>query len=536
MKTITKLLYIEVDEEVTDLVDRLRTLQDEAAVTFVVPDRARALQSPMSFRLLKRYAEAYGKHVNLVSPDPRLQALALESGFSAYPSLEAYDAGSEVHRAADAEPAPVSAAPVAVAAAVAAPPAVETVTRTRTADVVSAPARIRPAQPPPGGGRALPPRDLRPFYAAGAGIVGVLAVVFLALFVPTADVRITVTGTLLKTDMQLIGMQNPVAGTVDHFPTQVITSTASQTLQGSATGQKQIPATTASGQAVFTLHCMDPTCLGANLPAGLTVKTADNKEFRVPNGKGTAIYGRNGSATLPVVAVNTGASSNVAAKTVTIIEGNDHPDELTVTNPQAMAGGADQRVATVIQQSDLDVVKASLATQLNPKVQDDLTSQAKGKHLVPADQPKVDVTTDHQLGEETSTFNLTMTVSATGVVFDNAVVTRLLQDALKAKVPYGSELTGDQAKITFDVAQATNDGNVTLNGHASGYTVIVFSQPAIRAHIKGHSPSSARAFLEGLPNVVDVSLVQNPIGFPWLPLFSSHIRIQIQEVTGTAAS
>src|SRR5437660_12075710 len=118
MKTLTKLLYVEVDEEVTDLVDRLRGLADEEAVTFVVPERARSLQSPMSFRLLKRYADAYGKHVNLISPDPRLQALALESGFSAYPSLSAYDAGSEVHRpqAAAGEGVQEPASTVAVAA------------------------------------------------------------------------------------------------------------------------------------------------------------------------------------------------------------------------------------------------------------------------------------------------------------------------------------------------------------------------------------------------------------------------------------
>ena len=100
MKTLAKLLYVEADEEITDLVDRLRDLSLEDEVTFVVPDRARALQSAMSFRLLKRYADSYGKRVNLVSGDPRLQAMSLEAGFMAYPSLAAYDSGTEVHQPA----------------------------------------------------------------------------------------------------------------------------------------------------------------------------------------------------------------------------------------------------------------------------------------------------------------------------------------------------------------------------------------------------------------------------------------------------
>ncbi|HEX3630597.1 MAG TPA: hypothetical protein VHW91_09010, partial [Candidatus Dormibacteraeota bacterium] len=102
MKTLAKLLYVEGDEEITDLVDRLRDLSLEDEVTFVVPDRARALQSAMSFRLLKRYADSYGKKVNLVSADPRLQAMALEAGFTTFPSTAAYDGGTQVH-----QPAPV---------------------------------------------------------------------------------------------------------------------------------------------------------------------------------------------------------------------------------------------------------------------------------------------------------------------------------------------------------------------------------------------------------------------------------------------
>jgi hypothetical protein len=91
MNPSPKLLYVETDEEVTDLVDRLRELPDQPDVTFVIPERARALQSPMSFRLLKRYAEAYGKRVNVISADSRVQNLSMESGFAAFPDFKAYD-------------------------------------------------------------------------------------------------------------------------------------------------------------------------------------------------------------------------------------------------------------------------------------------------------------------------------------------------------------------------------------------------------------------------------------------------------------
>jgi hypothetical protein len=124
MKTLAKLLYVEADEEITDLVDRLRDLSLEDEVTFVVPERARALQSAMSFRLLKRYADSYGKRVNLVSSDSRLQAMAMEAGFIAYPTLAAYDSGTEVHQPGSvAEPQAVATATAAPApAAITLPP------------------------------------------------------------------------------------------------------------------------------------------------------------------------------------------------------------------------------------------------------------------------------------------------------------------------------------------------------------------------------------------------------------------------------
>ncbi|HKV31385.1 MAG TPA: hypothetical protein VJT14_10270, partial [Candidatus Dormibacteraeota bacterium] len=156
MKTLAKLLYVEADEEITDLVDRLRDLSLEDEVTFVVPERARALQSPMSFRLLKRYADSYGKRVNLVSSDPRLQTMSLEAGFTAFPSLAAYDRGTEVHSPdLVAEPPSVATAGAPVAA-VTTPPApqaiapqrgVATLDRPRQTSVVSSPPR-RQALPP----------------------------------------------------------------------------------------------------------------------------------------------------------------------------------------------------------------------------------------------------------------------------------------------------------------------------------------------------------------------------------------------------
>jgi hypothetical protein len=130
---------------------------------------------------------------------------------------------------------------------------------------------------------------------------------------------------------------------------------------------------------------------------------------------------------------------------------------------------------------------------------------------------------------------VTIKVAGDGVAFDDKIVKQMLKAALVRKIPQGSQLTNN-VTTTYDAIDATADGHITLNGHASGFTTPVFLDAAIRAHLKGMSPDRAHAFLQSLPNVVDARVTQSPYGLPWLPLFSSRITLKIQEVSSNSSS
>ncbi|MDQ6885350.1 MAG: baseplate J/gp47 family protein, partial [Candidatus Dormibacteraeota bacterium] len=449
MKTLAKLLYVEADEEITDLVDRLRDLSLEDAVTFVVPDRSRALQSPMSFRLLKRYADSYGKHVNVISGDPRLQALSLETGFSAYPSLLAYDSGAEVHRPGLVEgDDPTSAAPAALAA-----PAP---LRRREAPVISGP----PKRPAPAAVKANPPsfRNYRP-YLIGAAVIGVLGLLALVLYVPTATATLSVRGTPVATDFQLIGAPGTAIGSRDHFTTQALHSSQSQTVQGTATGQKSIPAQPSGGTVIFTDNCIF-LCVGGTktIGAGTTVSTNDGKHYRTQ--KTVSLASPSGRVSVAVLAAQPGPDGNTAKDTIVAID-NNRDFNLSVDNPDATSGGADPRTATVVQQADLDSIATAYAKDTTPKVQADLTTKAAGLHMVPVGNGvQATVTADHKLGDELQSpfnFNVTVAVAGDAVAFDEKAVKSLLHDAIAHKVPPGSQLT-ENPKLTYDPVNATADG------------------------------------------------------------------------------
>jgi Baseplate J-like protein len=543
VKTLAKLLYVEADEEITDLVDRLRDLSLEDEVTFVVPERARALQSAMSFRLLKRYADSYGKKVNLVSADPRLQAMSLEAGFMAYPSLSAYDSGTEVHQptpvdepfaAATTTPVVTQAPAQARSQLTGGPTGVATMDRPRQAPVISGPPKAKPPTPSPSASSGPPLRVYRP-YLIGAGVLAVLGLLFGILYAPTATATLTVAGTPLKTDITLLGAAGTAAGSPDHFATQPVHAEQSQTLPGTPTGQKQIAAVAATGQVVFRVYCQGFFCPSGtvNVPSGTQVSTSDGKNYVTQ--RSVNVPAPQGSATAPIVAVQAGAGANTNSHTITTINQNQN-DFLSVDNPDAVTTGADARTATIIQQSDLDSPKDAYAKDAVPQVTDQLNSKAQGKKLVLVGSGvQASVTADHKVGEEVNGFTVTIKVAGDGVAFDDKTVKDMLKSALQRKVPQGSQLTTDKIALSYDPIDATADGHITLNGHASGFYTPVFLDNNIRSHVKGMSPTAARAFLQSLPNVVDARVVQSPFGLPWLPLFSSRITLKIQEVASTSS-
>jgi hypothetical protein len=543
VKTLAKLLYVEADEEITDLVDRLRDLSLEDEVTFVVPERARALQSAMSFRLLKRYADSYGKRVNLVSSDPRLQAMSLEAGFTSYPSLAAYDRGTEVHSpelggepAADAAvPAGGAPAPPTNAQAVASQRGVATLDRPRETSVISAPPRRQVPAPGKPVASGPPLGSYRP-YLIGAAVLVVVGLLIGILYLPTATATVSVQGTPLKADVTLLGAPGTTTGSPDHFTTQAVHASQTQTFPGTPTGQNPIPAQASIGEVTFTESCVFLCDSGTtSIPVGTSVSTSEGKRYTTT--KPGSVASPRGSATIPVKAVSAGPDGNTGAHTITNIDRN-RDFNLSVDNSQATSGGADPRTATVIQQSDIDSIRDVYAKDAVPQVTDQLNGKAQGQKLVLVGSGvQTTATADHKVGEEVPGFTITIKVAGDGVTFDEKAVQQMLKAFLQRKVPQGSQLTTNGTTIKYDPpTDATADGHVTLNGHLSGFYTPIFLEPAIRSHLKGMSPTKGRAFLQSLQNVVDARVTQSPFGLPWLPFFSSRITLKIQEVSSSSTS
>jgi baseplate J-like protein len=491
----------------------------------------------MSFRLLKRYADSYGKRVNLVSGDTRLQSMALEAGFSAYPTLAAYDVGTEVHQpGAVAEPQPAPAAGVQAGSQVTGGPrGVATLDRPRESSVISGTPRKTPPPPSRPASSGPPLRSYRPYLIA-AGVVVVLGLIAGIVYLPTANATLLVSGTPIKQDVTLLGVPGAGSSSGNQFVTQAIHAEDSQTLPGVPTGQKQIDAVKATGQVTFTASCNGFACT-IPIRAGTDVSTGSGKHYLTQKAATVqSSFISSGTVTVPVAAMDGGVAGNTDSDTVRYVNNNNPDGLLSVDNKDAISGGADARTATIIQQSDIDSIKDAYSRDAIPKVTDQLNSKGQGlKLILVGNGVQATVTSDHKVGEEVPGFTVTIKVAGNGVAFDEKVVTQMLKSALERKISQGSQLTSN-VTTTYEAIDATADGHITLNGHVSGFYTPVFLQTAIRGHLKGMSPAKAHAFLQSLPNVVDARVTQSPYGLPWLPLFSSRITLKIQEVSNNSSA
>ena len=81
-----KALYLEPDEEITSVVDRLKEIDDEE-VAIVVPKRAGLLQSIVNLKLLRYQAEQMKKKISLVTTDKTGRNLASAVGLTVHQKL-----------------------------------------------------------------------------------------------------------------------------------------------------------------------------------------------------------------------------------------------------------------------------------------------------------------------------------------------------------------------------------------------------------------------------------------------------------------
>ena len=99
----TSPIYVETEEEIPELVERLRRYNGEDTM-LVLPMRSRIGQSRFNFQLLRNYSAQLGKRVTVVCDDPAVQKMASETGFPVFGAVG--PEGQGIPSEAEAAPPP----------------------------------------------------------------------------------------------------------------------------------------------------------------------------------------------------------------------------------------------------------------------------------------------------------------------------------------------------------------------------------------------------------------------------------------------
>ena len=584
---MSKVLYVEPDDEITDLVEKIRRSGEENELVFVLPHRGNVLQSPLNLRLLQQYSRSFVKTTAIVSGDPRVQSLAKGAGFPTYASVQAYERGVQVvrpHRVAEPSPgddeetigagagagfgagagagaaaglagdgmAPVGSR-MAGAATVSEPAWAPTPERERTPAPPS-----RSAGPPPrrpGGPMPLPrnARDRRRAYYYGAGALVLVGILLLFLVQPSATVTLTLAATPISTNNPIQGTTDTnLANSPDHVLTVVETADEMQNFQAKPTGQKTLPATSANAQLVMQTDLKNVADF--TVPKATEFDTNTTPQLKFLATADTVVHfgpmdpttGTASSNPIPVGDATAEGSGNVGANTITQWPNNPcgpngpykdicSPSDLTVANPQPASGGADAKQVVTASKSDIDgwtnQIK-QLQNTLTGKVKQDMQSKAGSDHVPAVDPGNSGVTITNDItplpkqDDQYQPTQITVTIHGKAAYYNPADVQRIVKADLGALVPQGEALAERPNIGEPKITQASDDGTVIFSATGSGYAQPIIDVQGLKSQFAGKSDGDVRSLArEKISQLLDVTIQKSAFHLWFLPFFSGRITI-----------
>jgi hypothetical protein len=509
----TNPIYVETEEEIPELVERMRRYRGDDTM-LVLPMRSRIGQSRFNFQLLRNYAARMGKRVTVVCDDPAVQKMASESGFPVFGAVGPMGEGI----ASEPEQAP---------------PPRKWWQRRIVAPVthvgVSAPTRLLTKTAT----EVKPGRVLLYLVAAVLLLVGLVGA---AIFVPSASV------TLIAQAQPFSQRDVEIQAQPGKPPIRVRVSVISRSdSQGfKTTGVKQVQLAPAFGVVTYSNGMSQPICPHAGCTdAGLTVlrgqrlRNTNNIVFAQTSGNVVVPWG--GTARANVQAVIPGAAGNVGGNTITTLEPNDFPG-LTVTNPQATGGGADASSTPQMTETDFDAARAQLEAQLHQAIAQVLaagvlTGEKLSENIV-YNAPQFN--TDHQPNDTVASFSGTMTVVGEGDYYFDSDVSKAFQMYLTQRVPNDQQLlTESGIQTTYRLLSASKGGNLTFVGSATAYIAAKLDEAKVRAQIVGRPVTAAKIYLQSL-GVKSVTIKELPMTLPLMPVLSKRIAIHYVVEQGVA--
>lgn len=582
-----ELIYVESDEEITAIIDRLHTTGG-APVRLVVPKGALVLQSLVSLKLLKREADKLDKPIALVSQDPIALHLGEQADITVFAKPKDRDpvfrSRGTAHAVKTYHQERAAKQEDDESTATVHQPKEQPATKSHRGEIEEAPGGIRvhyyedraaefdPDQPPaavpetsedaadmPVEEIALPALAathrsvdhlIRPRRRAGgwrrAGIIFLTLVLIAAtgyiLFIelaPRATVAVTFSTQPLDQTVKVTASTkassvDPAAGTIP-----------AQTFQASVEADKTIPATgtkDAGTKATATLNLFnywDST--PQVLPAGTQFVASDGTTFisaaaaTIPGAQTTLTQGQvlttPGKTTVDITATANGSASNGKTGKFTIPSIPAVRQSKIYGEPVAPTAGGVSKQVTVVSQTDLDNLKQSVETALSASAKTQLAQKATGERIV---DEAIQLSNENDqfsatVGDQADTLKLTATATATGLAFKDSDLNQAAVAVLGRAIPSARTLIlRDSDTVAVKGEQLdTTAGTVIIDAHFVTRTALIVDPNSLINQVIGQSIGAAKQLLQQSPEVTNVAISSRPSWLKTMPRRASQIKLVV---------
>lgn len=521
MAVTPKTIYLEIDEEVTSVIDKIRKTEF-TDIVLVVPKDASISQSVVNLKLIKRKAEELNKNVSLVTQDKVARNLAGKVG------LATAATAAEMPKMAAAGVPEESAGPLeetneVILDKTAVPHEPEELTVVEGEDVQEEVEMHEDVDQKVADktGSLAPKFPWKWVALVGTIVLGALLVLGL-VYLPRAKATIYVAAEKKPLSLNFSGDKDVKLDTGKVIiPTQIVEVTKEQGKKYPATGKKD-----AGTKATGSLNISNLT--GADLTLA-TFSPKDRPDLVFIADVPVSVKGDGTPTKINVTAANPGDQYNgFVGKQFFAVKYND--PLLTAASLAGMAGGTTKQV-TVVSQGDVNSAKDALAKEVGDTVTAEFNSKSSELKII-EDTKKSEIVSSSaspDVNAEATEFTMTVKVTAKAIGFSMQDISTIITAEVNRQLGSTKSIIDDGSKTaeivvdSSDIATGKISGTIKTNAYVSSK----LDESAIKIELAGLNDSKAVSYLAGLDGVSSSKIEYWPTFIKSIPRIKSHIFLTV---------
>jgi len=518
-------MYIETDEEITSIVDRLKKTKEER-IALVVPAGANLLSSVVNLKLLKQKASDLGKEVSVVTTDRIGRNLASQVGLTVYQRVD--DRLVRTPKKEEKEERKREEEPVV------------SMSEVREEKIggknesLEKPVMVR-VQKPFRSKKSPTVNLISREIVAGVLVVGLVLVVFVVFLVlPRADIILVVPteGGSADFEISLDTTQDKVDLFRQLIPAKIFDRTLEESRRFSASGKKNV-GQKASGVVTIINKTGQPQPLVSTTrllsEEGILFRTT--QAVNVPGASvsdvGEIVPGR---ANVAVIADQPGEEGNIGPGKFTIPGLPGRETVVYGVSDTAMTGGTTE-MREIITSEDIEAAKQNLADILYEEVLEKLKKEAEDKIILDELSVKelLDASTNVESGAEVSEFEVTAKVKLSILLFEKKDFSDLFSDKIALNIsPNKKIVSTDSDRIIWEVKEKDiAKGRAKLLAKVNYSIAVILNKDEIRSKIIAKSYKEAQEYLYSLPNIEKAEIKLWPAWVKSIPNIERNINLQV---------